>query len=328
MIDLKEKILEACARTEKLRRDLLDNATKEYFETSGLSGSPAAGDFDVAQTRTQSLLKRELFSSTWISAISDGSVIDDRSIAAMALTFDSIASPLQIPKPSTHAEPKVYSVALSALAGAVVGMVVLTPLFRLGFDMRDVGLVLGGPLGAFCMVLIVRRVSRSRFFLKLLWRVFGIAENLPGYERRSHEEVVRMSIEQWLNLIIPLLVVLCFYRSWSTDTLADEEIAFRRLGKVIYALHSASSESLPVIADELIQEARNCGFEGLDGSPAFLSSVVGPQSVIFWTDDLQSKYETFGHIAEGDQVKIERQPVIFDGKVMERGLVRKLRDKT
>ena len=30
MIDLKEKILEACARTEKLRRDLLDNAAKEY----------------------------------------------------------------------------------------------------------------------------------------------------------------------------------------------------------------------------------------------------------------------------------------------------------
>ncbi|MBC8472338.1 MAG: hypothetical protein H8D56_22990 [Planctomycetes bacterium] len=328
MIDLKEKILEACARTEKLRRDLLDKATKEYFATSGLSGSPAAGDFDIAQTRTRSLLKRKLFSSTWISAISDGSVTDDRSIAAMALTFDSIASPLQIPKPSAYTEPKEFSVALSALAGAVVGMVVLTPLFRIGFDMRDVGLVLGGPLGAFCMVLIVRRLSRSRFFLKLLWRIFGVAERLPGYERRSHEEVVRMSIEQWLNLITPLLVVLCFYKSWSTDASTDEEIAFRRLGKLIYAMHSASSESLPVMADELIQEARNCGFEGLEGSPEFLSSVVGPQSVIFWTNDLQNKYEPFGHIAEGDQVKIERQPVIFDGKVMERGLVRKLRDKT
>jgi len=328
MIDLKDKILKAYARTGKLRRELLDNATKEYFETSGLSGSPASGDFDVAQTRTRSLLKRELFSSTWISAISDGSVIDDRSIAAMALTFDSIASPLRIPKPSTRAEPKNYSIALGALLGAVVGMLLLTPLFRLGFDMRDVGLVLGGPIGAFCMVLIVRRLSRSRIFLKLLWRIFGIAEHLPGYERRSHEEVVRMSIEQWLNLIIPLLVVLCFYRSWSTEALADEEIAFRRIGRHIYAMHCASSESLPVMADELIQEARNCGFQGLDGSPAFLSSAVGPQSVIFWTNDLRSKYETFGHIAEGDQVKIETQPVIFDGKVMERGLVRKLRDKT
>lgn len=328
MLDLKEKILKACARTEKLRRDLLDNATKEYFETLGASGCPTAGDFDVAETRTRSLLKRELLSSTWLSAISDGSVIDGRSIATMALTFDSIASPLRIPKPSRHVKPKAYSVALSALAGAVVGMILLTPLFRLAFDMRDVGLVLGGPLGAFCMVLIVCRVSRSKFFLKLLWRVFGVAERLPGYERRNHEEVVRMSIEQWLNLIIPLLVVLCFYRSWSTETLADKEIAFRRIGRLIYALHCASSESLPVMADELIQEARNCGFEGLDGSPAFLSSVVGPQNVIVWTNDLQSKYETFGHVAEGDQVKIERQPVIFDGRVMERGLVRKLRDKT
>ena len=328
MLDLKEKILKACALTEKLRRDLLDNATKEYFETSGASVCPTAGDFDVAETRTRSLLKRELLSSTWLSAISDGSMIDDHSIATMALTFDSIASPLRIPIPSRHLEPKAYSVALSALAGAVAGMILLTPLFRLAFDMRDVGLVLGGPLGAFCMVLIVCRVSRSKFFLKLLWRVFGVAERLPGYERRNHEEMVRMSIEQWLNLIIPLLVVLCFYRSWSTETLADKEIAFRRIGRLIYALHCASSESLPVMVDELIQEARNCGFEGLDSSPAFLSSVVGPQNVIVWTNDLQSKYETFGHVAEGDQVKIERQPVIFDGRVMERGLVRKLRDKT
>jgi hypothetical protein len=328
MLDLKEKILKACARTEKLRQDLLDDAIKEYFETSGASGCPTAGDFDVAQTRTRSLLKRELLSSTWLSAISDGSVIDDRSIATMALTFDSIASPLRIPKPSRHAEPKAYSVALGALVGAVAGMILLTPLFRLAFDMRDVGLVLGGPLGAFIMVLIVCRVSRSKFFLRLLRRVLGVAERLPGYDRRNHEEVVRMCIEQWLNLIIPLLVVLCFYQSWSTETLADKEIAFRRIGRLIYALHCASSESLPVMADELIQEARNCGFEGLDGSPAFLSSVVGPQNVTVWTNDLQSKYETFGHVAEGEQIKIERQPVIFDGRVMERGLVRKLRDKT
>jgi hypothetical protein len=328
MLDLKEKILNAYTRTEKLRRELLNNATNAYFETLGTGSCPAAGDFDGAETRARSLLKREILSSTWLSVISDDSVIDEGSIASMALTFDSIASPLRIPKPPKAGEPKAYGVALSALAGAVIGMVLLTPLFRLAFDMRDVGLALGGPLGAFCMVMIVCRVSRSKFFLKLFRRVFGVAERLPGYERRNHEEAVRMSIEQWLNLVIPLLAVLCSYRSWSTKTPADEETAFRRIGGIIYRLHRASSEFLSVTADELIQEARNCGFEGLDGSPAFLSPVTFPQNVIVWANDLQGKYETFGHVAEGEQVKIERQPVIFDGKVMERGLVRKLRDKT
>jgi hypothetical protein len=328
MVDLKEKILKAYAGTEKLRRELLDNATKEYFGTLNSGNCPTESDFDVAEASSMSLLKKELLSSTWLSAIGDGSMIDDRSIATMALTFDLIARPLRIPKPFKYVEPKTCSVALSALIGAVIGMILLTPLFRLTLDMRDIGLVLGGPLGAFCMVLIVCRVSRSKFLIKLLRRVFGIAECQPGYKRQGHEEIVRMSIEQWLNMIIPLLVVLYFYRSWSTETLSDKEIAFRRIGGLIYALHRTSSESLPVVADELIQEARNCGFEGLDSSSAFLSSTACPQNVIVWTDDLQSKYETFGYVAEGDQVKIERQPVIFAGMVMGRGLVRKLRDKT
>jgi hypothetical protein len=328
MVDLREKILKAYAGTERLRRDLLNNATREYFETLGSDSCPADSDFDVAQARVRSLLKKELLSSTWLSAIDDGALSDEHSIAAMALTFDSISSPLRIPKPAKHIEPKAFSIALSALAGAVIGIILLTPLARLAFDMRDLGLVLGGPLGAFCMVLIAHRLSRSRLLMKLMRPVFGIKDYQPGYERQGHEEVVRMFIEQWLNLEIPLLAALYFYRSWSTQTRADKEIAFRRIGGLIYTLHRTSSESLPVVADELIQEAKNCGFEGLDGSSAFLLTDASVQNVTVWTNNLQNKYETFGQIDEGDQVKIERQPVIFAGMVIERGLVRKLRDKT
>jgi hypothetical protein len=46
-----------------------------------------------------------------------------------------------------------------------------------------------------------------------------------------------------------------------------------------------------------------------------------------WKPSLQAKYEAFGHVTEGDEVTIERPPVIFDGKVVQRGLVRKLRDR-
>ena len=77
----------------------------------------------------------------------------------------------------------------------------------------------------------------------------------------------------------------------------------------------------------LPREARNCGFEGLEGAPAFSAGAADEQSVIAWTNDMLNKYETFGHVAEGDKVRVERRPVVFDGKVMERGLVRKIRDK-
>jgi hypothetical protein len=148
-----------------------------------------------------------------------------------------------------------------------------------------------------------------------------------GYDRCSHEPAVRMSIEQWLDMAIPLLAALCLWRTSPEDTPTDSESAFRKIAGLIYALHRTAPESLSVAVDELIQEARNCGFEGLEGAPAFSSGADDDQSVIAWTSDLANKYETFGHVAQGDKVRVERQPVVFDGKVMERGLVRKLRDK-
>ncbi len=49
MLDVKEKILEAYAGTEKLRRELIGNATDQYFVSLDASSSPAEAEFDIAQ---------------------------------------------------------------------------------------------------------------------------------------------------------------------------------------------------------------------------------------------------------------------------------------
>ena len=46
-----------------------------------------------------------------------------------------------------------------------------------------------------------------------------------------------------------------------------------------------------------------------------------------WSDDLQSKYDVFGHVEPGDFVTAEHQPVLFDGKIEKKGLVRKIRER-
>jgi len=322
MLDVKEKILEAYAGTEELRRDLTGSATGEYFATLETGGPIEQAQLDIARAAAQSLLKKELLSPARISVISGGSVTNQRSAASIALTFDSVARPLEIPEPAGQTGPGAFGLALGGMIGAILGMIILTPLFRLAFEMRDLGLGLGGPLGAFCSVLIVYRIGRSRLARRLLRR-----RRQARYDRENHEQVVRTSVEQWLNSSVSLLAMLCICRSQPEEAPADRESAFRRIGGLIYALHRTTPESLSVAVDELIQEARNCGFEGLEGSPAFLSAADGKQSVISWTNDLLTKYETFGDVADGDKVRIERQPVVFDGNVIERGLVRKLRDK-
>jgi hypothetical protein len=328
MLDLKERILDAYETTAKLRSDLVKDGTKEYFEVVGSGNYPESANLDIAQTRLQSFLINKLLSPTWLSTVSGGRVSDDRSAATVALIFDAVVSPLQIPGPARIDKPKAYRVALMAMVGAVAGMAILSPLFRIAFDMRDLGLVIGGPLGAMCAVLAALRLSRSRLISKLLPKVFRITDRLPAYDLKNHEQFVRVSIEQWLSQSIALLAAFCSSRSWKIEPAADRELAFRRIAERIYLLHSASSESLSVVADELIQEARNCGFDGLDDPPVFLSSAGDEQTVLVWTKDLLSRYETFGDITEGDQVRVERRPVVFSGSVIGRGLVRKLREKS
>jgi hypothetical protein len=125
-----------------------------------------------------------------------------------------------------------------------------------------------------------------------------------------------------------MLAVLCLHRPGAAQAGTDRDKALRKIGKLIYALHRTGPESLPVVAHELIEEAKNSGFEGLEGLPAFLDSAREEKQVLTWKPDLQGKYEAFGHIVEGDPVVVEREAVILGGQVVQRGLVRKVRDRT
>ncbi len=328
MLDIQEEISRAYAATSALRRETVKTAVKEYFRTLGAGGSAAGGDFDAARDRALGVVKARLLSAETLAALAGGRTFDDPAVAGLKLTFDAVAVDLQIPRPPVTREPKIYTLALAALMGAAVGMLALAPLLRWAYDMRDLGLVLGGPAGALLGVLVVHRLSRIGFLLRLLPGLASDTQSLSGRARKDHEPVVRACVEQWMDWAVPTLAMLCLHGSLSQGPETKKDAAFRRIGKLIYVLHKAGREALPVVADELIQEARNYGFEGLDGAATFSTDRDRKQDTMVWKGTLAGKYETFGHIVEGDRVTVERPPVVFEGEVVERGLVRKVRETT
>jgi hypothetical protein len=328
MLELQERISQAQAATGGLRGASVDVAVREYFKTLSLAGAPLAADFDAAQARAAAVVKQELLSGASVATISGGAELDAQGLAQLALSFDAIARPPQIPHPVVRAEPKTMTLAFAGLLGALGGMFALALLMHLAFDMRDLGLVLGGPLGALLAVLIAHRLSRFGLLTRILPWAFAQPKLLSGSARKEYEKSVRTAIAQWTEWAVAMLAILCYHEPGSAEP-KDKDKAFRRLAKVIYALHQAPPDTLAVVADELIQEARNSGFEGLEGQPAFMAGTGASglrADTLTWANELQSKYETFGHVAEGDRVSIERPAVVFDGKVVQRGLVRKVRD--
>ena len=187
-------------------------------------------------------------------------------------------------------------------------MFALAPLMRVALDMRDLGLVLGGPLGALLAVLIVQRLARIRLLARILPWFFVRRKPCAGPSAASTRRPCGCaSSSGWTGRC----------RCWrccastgpgAAEAGTDRDKALRKIGKLIYALHRTGPESLPVVAHELIQEAKNSGFEGLEGLPAFLDDTPAEKQVLTWKPDLQSKYEAFGHIVEGDQVVVERRP--------------------
>lgn len=325
MLDLQEKIGGAQTATVQLRGRVAETATKEYFAALSVTKDPGSKDFDAARSRAHAILKQELLTAASLGAIAGRSDFEAADTAHLALSFETVAQPPQIPRLLAVPETRATTSALAAVGGAVAGMLLLAPLLRWTLDMRDLGLTVGAPVGALLAVLLVHRLARIRLLTRILPWAFSRPRPLQGNVRSEYEKAVRGAIERWLEWAVALLAALCFHHTGSKKSQTDEGKAFGRLAKVIYALHQAAPESLAVVADELIQEARNSGFEGLDGPPAFAAGGAGAETLV-WKKNLASKYETFGHIAAGDRVTVERPAVVFDGRVVQRGLVRRVRD--
>lgn len=328
MLELQEYIAKVQSATASLRGGLADRAAREYFTTLDMIGSPTTGDFEAAQTRANAVLKQELLSAESVTLVNGGTQLDADCVATIALGFEAIARPLRVPAPAAGTQAKSFTLALAGAGGALGGALLGAALMRLAYDMRDLGLAVGGPLGAFLAVLLMSRMARVRLLAKAMPWLFVKPKALRGAIRSEHEKAVRIAVEQWLDWAIPMLAVLCLNKAGAPQAKTDKDKALKRLGKLIYLLHQAQAASLPVVAHELIQEAKNSGFEGLEGEPVFLEASQDENEVLTWSPDLAGRYETFGHIIEGDRVTVERPAVIFGGQVVQRGLVRKVRDKT
>lgn len=370
-----EAISNALHETSPERQELLDKATVEYFCNMPVREYPTDSDLEAAQTKLRSCLRNELLKPELLSKISGQSSFDNKNLQSIAFTFDTIVPPVTIPKPARIFELRAINVALAAFLGAFLGLIALTPFTRFVLGMPDVGIVFGGPIGAFCMVLIIWKISKSKTFRGILIAVLGIAsvaeiwravkgdaffsgiwgllrrkhpkkgilkrlllyiavifvlsfsKEKLSFERSSHELIVESCIESWLKMAISLIAAIQYCAANSEQVPNDNQETFSTLAGYIYALHNAAQKDLPYVADELIKEAKNIGFEGLEGQPQFLSNGEIQEENLVWNPSLIEKYETFGNIEEGDEVKVERKPVIVGLKILKRGLVRRIRER-
>ena len=320
MLDLETRITTMRQGTAVLRKSLVKQAMSEYYKVISSGDSTRSNHHATAVTHVGGLLKKGLFSPDCLVVLDSKQAKDTHWVNALALAFDAVSMPLAIGAPVPTSGPRLMPVAVAGAVGAAAGMMIFTPLAKWTLEMRDLGLALGGPIGAFLVIMLYWRLSRSR----LLQWVTGRAS--PVRMDVGHQQAVaRLAIEQWLDMSLVILTLLCEFASRQVSGQAESHQILRQLSRKIYSLHHASQDGLAVTADEVIQAARNLGFEGLEGQPEFMASAQGARETLVWQASLAGQYEMFGHITDGDSVRVERKPVVLEGKMMSRGLVRKVR---
>jgi len=362
MVLTEKAIKQALESTREMRLQLVDEVVAVYFSALGDNEYPSEADLLAAKKKAELDLRKRLENSRWLSEFFDNQMEEDGSLEGVSLAFNSTIGKLKIPEPARFKELKARSVALAAVLGAILGQLILTPVTRLALGMSDTGLVLGPPLGAFGMVLLIWWVSKSELAIRGLqgllgvgsivelsgggfsniWRrvrgksktkgllgriisilvfvstilILQLAIRRPSYDQESHRKAVRSAIEQWLHEATILLAVFSKHPPGSPET----HDVLGTLGRHFYNLHRCSREHLEDGVSELIQDAQHLGFEGFEDATKV-------QTAKTWSKQMGDKYETFGHIEEGDKVIIQEVPVILKGEVLSKGLVRKLRKK-
>jgi hypothetical protein len=99
------------------------------------------------------------------------------------------------------------------------------------------------------------------------------------------------------------------------NTTVEQQMA-EFVSKVL-ELRRLPHENLPAAIEDLLQHVKNVGFSAPDGAG----------NVMRWQQRDQDLYEVFGYVELGDQVVVERDPIILDGVVRHKGLLRKVRER-
>jgi hypothetical protein len=310
MVGLEDRIARIRDALAPLREPAVLEGFAAFFTSLGRKDYPAQHDLAAARDAAESAVRQRLLSPEWLSAMNGGKPVSKGEAARLKLSLGLVVPPLAVPAPQDASDVSPIGLAIAAVVGAVGGMVALAPLTRVLLDMRDTGLFVGAPLGAFVLVLATCRASAGRW---LRW--FPLARRRPRYDRNGYEQTVRSAIEQWLDGAILAGLVLLASGEEPDSTKADREAMLYGLVGKVRSLSDMPSENLPFAVQELLQEVRNLGF-AWEGAKTFK-----------WAASMRDWFETFGHVEPGDLVVVERDPVFFEEAVREKGLVRKARDR-
>jgi len=340
--------------TAPLRKRAAEEGRDAFLALLPEEGIPGAGDTPRAAVRVENRVL-EIVQPGFARALG---LEDEGKAALFTLRLQEHLPPFAASAPAVDRSTPPLRTGLAAAAGALIGTGLFSPLTALFFGSREAGLLLGAPLGAFALSLAALRLPENRKLLWALAALLGLAglrealaflgsgslfsrgwnlltKNRGSFsrlvlfpallalvlllgrrtervDRRAWADRIEEDLSSWLEAAARMAFLLGTAETGADRAPAGGELP--ALAAKILALEGASRDDLDAGVDELAGEVRNLGF----GSG-------GEAEEFGWYPEGADRFEVFGYVEPGDRVRVERPPLLRDGLVIRRGLVRKVR---
>lgn len=172
MFELKQKDRLSKKKLSLLRKNIIDKTTSAFIGDLDLREYPDDSSLAQAKFKVENILSDELLNDAAIDLITqaitekEGSQIDISKDMLKALIHSwFLENNFNIPSPAKCSLPINWRIALSASIGTVLGSYLLTLLLSLILTKEDAfkfGILAGGAIGAFLIVLFSFYVSKNR----------------------------------------------------------------------------------------------------------------------------------------------------------------------
>ena len=177
--ETERKIAQALKATEPMRGELIGCAVSQYLNFLPGKGFPTDAEFKTGQYEARKALSERLLSRGWLSTMRSEPIVTENECSSIKLDFNKQATELRIPPPTKMMAIRVRSLAYVASLGSFLGMAIPMLLMWLLFRFNEVatlvGMILGGTLGAFALVMIIWHISRCDRLRKSLQIPFAVA---------------------------------------------------------------------------------------------------------------------------------------------------------
>ena len=361
-IVLEESIRVWMAGSQPLRERITEQGTERFIAVLGSTASPDRARLDRAAARARDEVFTALTADAVLDSLPSAST-DSGAREALRSRWLSLNPAWNFPLPVSAPGLSAQRLAIAAAIGSLLGMALLGGLLHLTLGVRGLGMLIGGPGGAALAMYAVGRLKESKILRNVLKTLLGVAltadllgaasfglgalwGRLAGigllrrlliyagavsllaftrgdaqYDTRAYRDSIRALIRQWVDVSSVLLCCL----SARPVTPPGDAVLDAGLARAIQDLHRADATNLPAAAESLLLEARRMGLEGLSTPPRFGQSDRAERPHLRWSPELEQEYRPFGLIEDGDTVIVEDAPVIQNGRVLEKGRVRKQR---